>query len=150
MITKGKIFSVMLGLLVLIVIYSCTNRPADTASRLAEWRKGVWISGTATYTVYTDDHYFVISYEGDSTAASLYFGSSQIHYCNKGMVRKQNLRMRQFPGREPILYKELVFQEDHTELPLIVDTTLFKPDVCNIKDGVIYDAVIEVSPVYIY
>jgi len=147
--TKGKIFSAAVGLLVLLVFYSCTNLPTDTASKLAEWRKGVWISGTATYTVYTDDHYFVISYEGDSTAANLYFGSSQIHYCNKGQVRKQNLRMRHFPGRDSFLYKELVFQDDHTELPMNVDTTLFTPDACNIIDGVIYDAVVEVTDEYI-
>jgi hypothetical protein len=136
-------------LLSLILAVSCGTTPRDVKSKLAEWRKGVWISGDGTYTIYTDHHYFVVSYEGDSTAPNLYCGASQIAFNNKGTARKQVIRLRQNPGASMYSFKELARQSDTSETPLFYDSSLFKPGTCNIKDGIIYDAVTEVTAEYI-
>lgn len=121
----------------------------ELKAQLAEWRQGVWISGQGTYTIYTDDHYFVISYEGDSTAPSIYCGASQVIYHNKGMARRQNIRLRQFPGQGLNYYRDLLSRSDTAEVPLTIDTNLFTPGTCNVKDGIIYDAVTEATKDYI-
>jgi len=140
----------LLVLLAGMLLCSCSARvSSDIESRLKAWRKGVWISGSGTYTIYTDTHYFVLSYEGDSTSANLYCGASQVRYCNKGMARKQVVRLRQMPNRGMQLFKESVFHQNNSEQPLEIDTTLFAPGVCNVKNGVIYDSVTEVTDEYI-
>jgi hypothetical protein len=146
----------MLPALCLLAIISCSNTAdkaadngADIKSRLTEWIKGVWISGDGTYTIYTDHHYFVISYEGDSSSPNIYCGSSQIVFHNKGMARKQNIRMRQSPGGEMQTFRLGLFTAAHGEAPLEIDTTLFVPGMCHIQDGIIYDAVTEVTDEYI-
>jgi len=137
--------------LVLIVIAGMPGptRADDLRARLAEWRKGVWISGGGTYTVYTDTHYFVLSFEGDTSSANLYFGVSQLAYHDKGTARKQVVRIRQLPGGEIQSFKKSIFEENRNETPLEIDTSLFIPGTCTIKDGVIYDAVTEVTDEYI-
>lgn len=122
---------------------------ADIQAKLTEWQKGVWISGTGTYTIYTDHHYFVVSFEGDTLSPNIYVGASQLAFHNRGMARKQNLRLRQLPGGEMSSFVEHVFQGDHSEEPMLIDSTLFKPGVCNIKDGIIYDAVTEAGEDFI-
>lgn len=142
----------MAGLFLSLALVLTCSAPASTedgASRLREWQKGVWISGTGTYTIYTDDHYFVVSVEGDSAHPNLYCGASQLRYHRRGMARQQVLRLRQVPGGEMTTFNRMVFQPDHTEAPLVIDTTLFTPGSCNIVDGVIYDAVTEVADDYI-
>ena len=53
------------------------------------------------------------------------------------------------PSGDKETYRETAFQPDHTEASMPFDSTLFKPDICNIVDGVIYDAVIEATDEYI-
>jgi len=136
-------------LLVLIASVTGPTRADDLRSKLAEWRTGVWISGGGTYTVYTDTHYFVLSFEGDTSSANLYFGVSQLAFHDKGMARKQVLRIRQLPGRDMKSFRKSIFEENRAETPLEIDTSLFIPGTCTIKDGVIYDAIMEVTDEYI-
>lgn len=140
--------AISLGLIIALLVISAKT-PTDIKSKLAEWRNGVWISGNGTYTIYTNDHYFVVSFEGDTTSANLYFGASQVKYTSKGLARKQTIRYRQMPNGQKALYKNIAFAPDNAESPLVIDTTLFKPGICNIKDGIIYDAVTEVTDNYI-
>ena len=137
----------IIGAAALITFATCTNLRVDknVRSRLAEWRQGVWVSGSATYTIYTDSHYFVISCEGDTATPNLYIGASQIAYHGKGTARRQLVRLRENPGTSPIFFRQMDFTAVHKEPDLIYDTTLFVPGICNIKDGVIYDAVTEVT-----
>ena len=139
----------LLVLLTGMLLPSCTPKTADPGIRLAQWRKGVWISGAGTYTVYTATHYFVLSYEGDSTAANLYFGVSQTCYCSKGQARKQVMRLRQMPGRDLQTFRDIMLRADHMEEPLVIDTTLFAPGICNIQQGIIYDSITEATDEYI-
>jgi len=132
-----------------VLLAACSAWMPDADTRLAEWRKGVWISDNGTYTIYTDTHYFVISYEGDSASANLYFGASQVRFCKRGVARKQVIRLRQTPGRDMQLFKDLPFRPDHTEEPLSIDTTLFKPGRCITKKGIIYDSITETTAEYI-
>jgi hypothetical protein len=131
----------------LIFLSACADHSVDrdVRSRLAEWRKGVWISGEATYTIYTDSHYFVISFEGDTAAPNLYVGASQIAFHEKGIARRQLVRLRQYPGMSLTSFRDVNFAADNEEPPLHFDTALFVPGTCNIKDGVIYDAVTETT-----
>jgi hypothetical protein len=144
-----------LSMLLLVTLFTCaatvfgTDSPDDIRSKLLEWRKGVWISGNGTYTVWTDNHYFVLSYEGDTARPNLYFGASQVEFHSKGIARQQVVRFRQPPGGEVTAFRESVFGEGHSEKPLAVDTSLFTPGTCNIKDGIIYDAVTEATDEYI-
>jgi hypothetical protein len=143
------ILAAIASFLLVGLLIAAAKAPANINSRLAEWRNGVWISGDGTYTIYTNDHYFVVSFEGDTTSPNLYFGASQVKYTSKGMARKQTIRYRQMPDGQKALFKATSFLPENTEAPLIIDTSLFKPGVCNIKDGVIYDAVTEVTDKYI-
>ena len=121
----------------------------DIQTKLAEWRQGVWITGAGTYTIWTDSHYFVVSYEGDTASPNLYIGASQVRFHKKGIARQQVLRLRESPGGDRQMFRETAFQSDHTEAPMAFDSASFKPDVCNIIDGVIYDAVMEITDEYI-
>ncbi len=141
------IFSLLLPVFALCI--SCSSSPDDIGSKFAEWRKGVWILQDGSYAVYTDNHYFVIYASGDSAAANLYCGASQIEFHNKGMARKQVIRIRQFPGGELNFSKKSAHRPDNTETPLKIDTTLFAPNTCNIKDGIIYDSITEITDEYI-
>ena len=149
---RFSVRAVAVHLAVLFVLAAsvwCQDEPISIQDRLAEWRQGVWISGTGTYTIWTDSHYFVVSYEGDSASPNIYVGASQVRFHEKGIARKQTLRHRQMPSGDKETYRKTAFQPDHTESPMPFDSTLFKPDICNIIDGVIYDAVIEATDEYI-
>ncbi len=136
-------------LFVLAASVRCQDEPTSIQDRLAEWRRGVWISGAGTYTIWTDSHYFVVSYEGDTASPNLYIGASQVHFHDKGIARQQVLRLREAPGGDRRLFRETAFQSDHKEAPMVFDSSMFKPSICNIIDGVIYDAVIEATDEYI-
>jgi len=143
-------YSILFIIITISFFQSCgIEKRIDTTGHLAEWRQGVWITGNGTYTIYTDKHYCVLSYEGDSTRPNLYYGASQVQFHDKGMARKQVMRLRQFPGGDPILFRETAFQPDHTEAPLDIDTTCFNGVSCTIKDGIIYDVIIESTNEYI-
>jgi hypothetical protein len=144
---KGRLFGIA-GILLLFLV-SCSTQSDHSENRLAEWRKGVWILQDGSYAIYTDTHYFVVFAGGDSASANIYCGASQIRFHNKGMARKQVIRIRQFPGQELDFYKEIVIQSDGTEKPLIIDTTQFAPGACNIVDGIIYDSITEATNDYI-
>ena len=133
----------------LLIFFSCSTPPSDVKTKLAEWRKGVWVLPDGSYTIFTDTHYFVLSASGDTSSPNIYCGASQIQFHNKGMARKQVIRFRQFPGRKLDFFVEAILQSDTTEVPLKMDTTQFAPNTCNIKDGIIYDSITEVKDNYI-
>ena len=142
--------TISLGIVVavaLIGLVGCANDSGDRdlCSRLAKWRQGVWVSGNATYTIYTDSHYFVISCEGDTAAPNLYVGASQLAFHDKGMARRQLVRLRQYPGGSLSSFRQVDFAAGQGEPALIFDTALFVPGTCSVKEGIIYDAVTEVT-----
>jgi len=144
---KFNLFALVIIFLLLVV--SCSTPPKDLKTKLAEWRKGVWILQDGSYAIYTDSHYFVLVASGDSSSPNIYCGASQIQYHNKGMARKQIIRVRQFPGSNLTFFQKVVLQADTTETPLKLDTSQFAPNTCNIKDGIIYDSITEVKDNYI-
>jgi hypothetical protein len=144
----NKWYSILIIVIFMLVAVSCSVPPMDTKTKLAEWRKGVWLAGDGSYTIYTDTHYFVVMASGDSSAANIYCGASQVRYHNKGMARKQVIRVRQFPGSTLTWFKENVLGHN-AEIPLEIDTTQFAPNTCNIKDGIIYDSITEITKDYI-
>jgi hypothetical protein len=135
-------------LMLALVAVSCSIPPLDTKTKLAEWRKGVWLLGDGSYAIYTDTHYFVVMLSGDSASANIYCGASQVQYHKRGMARKQVIRLRQMPGGELTSFKENVLGHN-AEIPLKIDTTQFAPNTCNIKDGIIYDSITEETKDYI-
>lgn len=142
----------ILGVLLLFVA-SCSSSVEEKAqesseNKLAEWRKGVWLLGDGSYAIYTDTHYFVVMVSGDSASRNIYCGASQVEFHRKGMARKQVIRVRQLPGGEMTTFKENVLGQK-AEIPLEIDTTLFAPNTCNIKDGIIYDSITEGTDEYI-
>jgi len=144
-----KILSlIVVAMIVFLSVFSCSIPPMDPKSKLAEWRNGVWLSADGTYTIYTNTHYFVLMASGDSTSANIYCGASQVQYHNKGMARKQVIRVRQFPGGDLTWFKENVLG-NNAEIPLEIDSTQFAPNTCNIKDGIIYDSITEIAKDYI-
>ncbi len=145
---KASFFSANLAALMLFAVTCCTP-PTDVQTKLAQWRNGVWATGDGTYSIFTDHHYFVLFASGDSSSANIYCGASQVQYHHKGMARRQVLRVRQFPGSQLTFFKESVLQTDHTETPLQIDTSQFAPGKCNIKDGIIYDSITEITGDYI-
>ena len=137
------------ALLLALAFVACARPPEGSQNNLREWRKGVWISGGGTYTVYTEDHYFVVSVEGDSAAPNLYCGASQVVFHRRGMARRQVLRLRQSPGSDMQTFNASMIEPDHSEAPLVIDTSLFVPGTCTIAGGIIYDAVTESNDKYI-
>jgi len=136
----------MLAMAVLALAGCSTSQVGDnTASRLRQWRKGVWISGEGTYTIYIDKHYFVVSFEGDTLDPNIYAGASQIAFHAKGIARSQTVRIRRAPGQDISQGRWTSFTPEPGESPLFFDSALFQPGACTIKDGVIYDAVTEVT-----
>lgn len=144
---RDIMLTVLIGAAVLIFGSGCGIRTDNNSvgTRLAKWRQGVWVSGSATYTIYSPSHYFVISYEGDTASPNLYIGASQLVFHEKGMARRQLVRLRQLPGSPPISFREVDFSADHAEPALLIDTALFVPGSCTVKEGIIYDAVTEVT-----
>ena len=131
----------------------CFSQPS-TASKLREWKRGVWLSSGGGYSVWTDTHYFVVWGSGEGAKAQVYCGSSRVRYTDKGIARQQNLRIRKTPS------SELRINEDYTmvsesenggvvEAPLEIDMSQFSPGTCNIVEGVIYDSVTEETSEYI-
>jgi hypothetical protein len=149
MIEKNRFRIVLLVTVIAIAINGCSKPVINDRNKLADWRKGVWITGEGTYTIYTDNHYFVLSYEGDSASPNIYCGASQLIFHNKGTARKQLIRLRQNPGGNLYSYRDKILVSDSVEARLVIDTNLFTPGTCNIKDGIIYDAVTEVTDDYI-
>jgi hypothetical protein len=149
---KRLFFVFMLGLL-LLLIASCSPSVQEKEqnsgeNKLAQWRKGVWLLGDGSYAIYTDTHYLVVMVSGDSASPNIYCGASQIQFHRKGMARKQVIRVRQMPGGEQTTLKKNVLGKN-AEIPLEIDTTQFAPNTCNIKDGIIYDSITEITDEYI-
>ena len=145
---------IALVLIFVALALSCSAPPVEEQTqvsvkgKLAEWRKGVWLLGDGSYAIYTDTHYFVVMVSGDSASPNIYCGASQVEFHQKGMARKQVIRVRQFPGRDLNSFKQNVLGHN-AEIPLEIDTTQFAPNTCNIVDGIIYDSVTEVTDEYI-
>ncbi len=57
--------------------------------------------------------------------------------------------MRQAPDGKPVFFVKNTFQTDHSEVPMTIDPALFTPGACNIKDGIIYDSIVEATDEYI-
>lgn len=136
-----------------ITALSCSNTQT-MADRLRAIHRGIWVSTSGAYTVWTDTHYFVLSASGDKTSTNIYLGASQVLYTDKGIARKQNLRLRQIGERDRNLTADYsIFRESSAggiELaPLEIDEKLFNPEKCVVKGGVIYDAIAEVTDEYI-
>lgn len=145
----GRLAGTLAVIAIVIICLSSITTAQDTEGRLSQWLKGVWLSGNGTYSIYTDNHYFVVSVEGDSSNANVYCGASQIVFSDQGMARRQVMRLRQVPGGDLLSFRESDFLDGMTEKPLAIDTALFKPGICNIKDGVIYDSITEVGKDFI-
>ncbi|MBU0742357.1 hypothetical protein KKG45_09705 [bacterium] len=146
---------VLVGLIAvaLFSVASCSRTPT-TGERLRAMRAGVWVSEGGAYTIWTDSHYFVVSAAGDSASANIYCGASQVCYTDRGIARKQNLRLRQVGAGGPeIVLDYSMFREGSEsaveEVPLQIDESLFSPGKCVIESGVIYDSVAEVTEEYI-
>ena len=135
----------MVAVALAIQISCVSKQPAGSSSRqserLREWRKGVWTQGDGSFTIYTNTHYFVVSSTGDSSSMNLYVGASQIAFHEKGIARKQILRVRQMPGASVQTFIDSVINENGEEALLIFDTTLFIPGSCTLKNGILYDAI---------
>ena len=102
-----------------------------------------------SYAIYTDSHYFVISASGDSTEANIYCGGSQLKFTDKGMARKQYLRIRKLPAGDLQFFKGSTGSGASIESPLELDMTQFQPGACNLHEGIIYDSVTEETGLYI-
>jgi hypothetical protein len=148
---KKRIISVLIAISAVMAVLGCGSptEVESTRSKLIEWRTGVWLSDGGTYTIYTPKHYFVLSVTGDTSNANLYYGCSQVSYHEKGMTRYQVQRLRKFPGGNLTMYSENTLTDGNTETSYSPDTGLFDPEKCVIQDGVIYDAVIEITDDYI-
>ena len=143
----------IIGAFLVFLVLSCSS-PQSTGSKLREWQQGVWLSSGGAYSIWTDTHYFVVSAAGDSTSAQIYCGSSRVKFTDKGIARHQNLRVRQTPNSSMLVSGDYsMYSESENggaeEAPLEVDLALFKPGVCNVSDGVIYDSVMEETSGYI-
>ncbi len=146
----SKTVPMLMAVVMLFAIGAAADLAAEnTESNLASWLKGVWISGGGTYTIYTDQHYFVVSLQGDSASPNIYCGSSQLKFSSRGLARKQVLRLRQFPGGEMDAWKQDIFTATGEEAEFLIDTALFQPGVCNIVEGTIYDSITEETAEYI-
>ncbi len=146
-----RIIVCICGLLIILLMAGCSTSTPEftTGEKLQSWLTGVWITGHGTYTIYTDSHYFVLSHEGDSANANLYFGASQIAFFDQGMTRYQTIRLRKFPGGDMTSFCQTAFTEDHNEIPPEVDLSHFDSTSCVIADGVIYDVIVETTEKYI-
>lgn len=143
---KKIILIACLGL-VASLLMSCSSPPPEE-NKLKEWRTGVWLSQGGGFSIWTDTHYFLVTASGDSTAANIYCGASQVVYTEKGIARKQVLRIRQRPNRPLRTHSDFSAFSDAVdggvvEAPLEIDPELFKPGTCNVVDGIIYDSVTE-------
>ena len=148
--TYSRIVIVALSLLSLV---SCSTTP-KTGERLRSMRTGVWLSSGGVYTVWTNDHYFVVSAMGDSTSTNIYCGASQVQFTDHGIARKQNVRLRQIGLSAPTIFTDLeAFRQGANasieEIPMHIDPALFDPTTCVVEDGVIYDSISEETADYI-
>jgi hypothetical protein len=134
--------------LLIVLIVSCSTTQT-TGEKLRQWRRGVWQLADGSYAIYTDSHYFVVSANGDSAQANIYCGGSQLRITDKGMARKQTLRIRKLPGGDLQLLKESRSNSEPREAVLQLDMTQFEPGKCNTNKGIIYDSVTEESDEYI-
>jgi len=93
---------------ILVAVSGCgeSTEIESARAKLIEWRTGVWLSGSGTYTIHTPEHYFVLSMTGDTSNPNLYYGCSQVSYHEKGMTRHQVQRFRKFPGGDPIMFSK--------------------------------------------
>jgi len=124
--------------------------PQNVADKLRDWQKGVWISPGGTYTIWTDTHYFVVQGQTYDDSANVYCGASQVAFTDKGVARKQLVRVRKSPNQSWFISTTPEdFDSLGMELPLVIDEAKFKPGTCVIEKGIIYDSVDEVKPDYI-
>lgn len=130
-------------------IASACTTTLTIEEKLRQWRRGVWLLGDGSYAVYTDTHYFVVSASGDSAQSNIYCGGSQIRITEKGIARRQTLRIRKFPGGDLQLFKELRSASEHDEVALELDMAQFQPGTSNVHDNIIYDSVTEETDEYI-
>ncbi len=148
--TRPRTVRMLMAIVMFLAIGASADLSAeDVESNLVSWLKGVWISGGGSYTIYTDNHYFVVSLQGDSASPNIYCGSSQLQFHARGLARKQVLRLRQFPGGEMDAWKQDIFTAAGKEVEFVIDTTLFQPGICNIVEGTIYDSITEETEEYI-
>lgn len=149
----SSVRSVAILALVACLASPCFSQPS-TATRLREWYRGVWLSPGGGYAVWTDTHFFVVWGSADGDKSQVYCGSSRVRYTDKGIVRHQNLRIRQTASSKLQITEDysMYYESDDdglVEKSLAVDMGQFRPGVCNIVEGVIYDSVAEETSEYI-
>jgi hypothetical protein len=132
----------------LSVISSCTTSQT-TEDKLRHWRRGVWQLANGSYTIYTDDHYFVVSVSGDSSDANLYCGGSELRVTERGMARRQTVRIRKLPGGDLAWSKKPSSFSSVDNGPFEIDLAKFQPGTCIIDGDIIYDSVTEETNDYI-
>lgn len=136
-----------------VLVSTCAGA-ASTRERLQSMQMGVWVSSGGGYVVWTPNHYFVVTASGDSSAANIYCGASQVAYTDHGIARKQNLRLRQFGTAKPAIYHDFAaFQNSSDssviEEPLQFNPALFDTTKCVTDKGVIYDSIVKETADYI-
>jgi hypothetical protein len=140
-------------IVVIVAVVAAAGQSDSAADRLRDMREGVWLSGGGTYTIWTREHYFVVSIAGDSTHPNIYCGGSQVAYTAKGIARRQNVRFRQMGKQAPVMFGDFALYKDVDStietLPVPIDATLFDSSKCVIAEGVIYDCIIEETDEYI-
>ena len=98
-----------------------------------------------SYAIYTDNHYFVVSASGDSSRTNLYCGGSQTRITDKGIARRQTLRIRQFPGGTLQYFKKSPPGDLVAGMILELDMSQFQPGTCNVHNEIIYDSITEIT-----
>jgi hypothetical protein len=137
------------AMIIFISLLSTFANALTTEQKLQQWRRGVWLLADGSYTIYTDAHYFVVTASGDSAQANIYCGGSQIRITEKGIARRQTLRIRKLPGGDFTFFKERRFTTGQDSAALKIDMSLFQPGTCNVRDHIIYDSVTEETDEYI-
>lgn len=139
----------LVTLVVSCPILAAATQPEPVADRLRTWSKGVWSSGAGAYTIWTDSHYFVLQGSTVDDSANVYCGVSQVIYTDKGIARKQLVRVRKTPNQSWFASAGSDYDSTGAETPLVIDEGKFQRGTCVIDKGIIYDVVEEVTDEYI-
>jgi len=125
------------------------GQPGNAAEKLRSWQVGVWLSPGGTYTVWTETHYFVVQGGVIGDSANIYCGASQIAFTDKGVARKQIVRVRKTPGQDLYANTGDYFDSLGMEQPLVIDESKFKPGTCAYDKGILYDSIDSVGADFI-
>ena len=141
----------LLTILALVLLAGAVHagQPGNAAEKLRSWQVGVWLSPGGTYTVWTETHYFVVQGFLQQDSANIYCGASQIAFTDKGVARKQIVRVRKTPGQDLYANTGDYFDSLGMEQPLVIDESKFKPGTCAYDKGILYDSIDSVGTDFI-